>query len=159
MRLAIDTYPRKLIVKAGETAVTSDIGAHIICYGLGSCIGVFLYDKSQRVGACAHIVLPGDEKWPETDAMLSRIIQQMLNAGCSISTIKASLAGGASIMGLSSFSIGKRNITYIKQYLEQHKIAIQDQCIGGNKGRKARFDMSAGRLYVTTKTYKDHSII
>lgn len=131
----------------GQTAVSLAPG-EIICYGLGSCLGVFLYDKFQKVGAGAHIMLPGNGEQHDSDKMLRVIVKGMLDRGCNPLIIRARLVGGADIMNLRSYRIGQRNIDYVKKELKERRIMINAEDLGGTGSRTARLDLESGILSI-----------
>ncbi len=138
---------RRYALNIGETVVSKPPG-EIVCYGLGSCLGLFLYDKFRKVGAGAHIWLPGNGKECESDEMLEVILKGMLDQGCFQETIRARLVGGAKIMNLPSGRIGQRNIEYVKKELRKRGIIICGEDTGGAHSRTARMDIESGTLSV-----------
>lgn len=141
----------------GETAVSRAPG-EIVCYGLGSCLGVFLYDKFEKVGAAAHIMLPGDGEWHESDVMLQAIIAGMVNLGCHPLIIRARLVGGANIMNLSAYQVGHRNIVYVKKELKKKGIIVNAEDIGGEESRTARLNIESGILSINNSNKDFYSI-
>ncbi len=58
------TQNKRILVGMGEFAVSHN--PHTLsCIGLGSCIGVALYDRISHMGGLAHIMLPDSEE-PES---------------------------------------------------------------------------------------------
>ena len=51
-------------VSLAEVKVSKDSAMHLVCFGLGSCIGLCAYDPSVKIAGMAHIVLPKSK--PET---------------------------------------------------------------------------------------------
>lgn len=141
----------------GETTVSPAPG-EIICYGLGSCLGVFLHDKFKKVGAGAHIVLPGNGQQHQSDEMLRSIINGMLDRGCHLLTIRARLVGGANIMKFRSYHIGQRNIEYVKKELRKKGIIVLAEDTGGTESRTARLDIESGILSVNNLGKKYYTI-
>lgn len=137
------------ILNMGEVAVAADPG-EIICYGLGSCVGVFLYDKFQRVGAGAHVALPASQRHNESEVMIHEVIRGMLKKGSSILTMRAKLVGGANIMNITRYQVGLRNTEYIKAELKKWGIMVQAEDTGGTISRTARLDVQSGELAVST---------
>ena len=48
-------------VGLGELKVANRPDQVLVCYGLGSCVGLALYDPVVRVGAMVHVVLPDQD--------------------------------------------------------------------------------------------------
>ena len=49
---------RQLIVGIGDCKLSTDPESNLVTYGLGSCIGITLYDPLTRVGGMLHYMLP-----------------------------------------------------------------------------------------------------
>ncbi|MFW5961909.1 MAG: chemotaxis protein CheD, partial [bacterium] len=52
-----DQVAEKLVVKMADHAVGNE-NTVLATLGLGSCIGIALYDKFSKVGGLVHIMLP-----------------------------------------------------------------------------------------------------
>lgn len=133
----------------------------LITIGLGSCIGIALFDKHSKVGGLAHIMLPDSSKFSKitnelkfADLAIPTLISQMKNAGAKEKFLRAKIAGGASMFTFSDKSmnmdIGDRNAKAVKEMLQKLSIPIDSEDTGGNKGRTVIFDTITGILYVKT---------
>ena len=125
----------------------------IITVGLGSCVGIALYDQYKKIGGLAHIMLPDSKQFVNisnakkfADLAIPILIGEMLKNGSSIRNIKAKIAGGASMFNFSDKSmnmdIGKRNSEAVKKTLKELKVPILSEDVGGNKGRTMILDTS-----------------
>ena len=70
--------------------------------------------------------------------------------GCNAWAIRARLVGGADVMKMTSFQIGRKNIDYIQKKLSHNKIMIQAMEVGGDMYRTARMDIQSGILWVNS---------
>jgi len=128
--------------------------------GLGSCVGICLWDPVTKVSGMAHIMLPsslqgknGNEaKFADTAVPL--LIQGMLKLGAEKSRLVAKIAGGAQMFSFYSandiMKIGERNVEAVKMVLEKTKIRLIAEDVGGNYGRTIEFYSENGQLYVRT---------
>ncbi|HLV10774.1 MAG TPA: chemotaxis protein CheD, partial [Halanaerobiales bacterium] len=70
----------------------------LITIGLGSCVGVALYDKNSRIGGMIHIMLPENRKGLKpskfADTGIPYLLDKMVEAGASRNNITAKIAGG-----------------------------------------------------------------
>lgn len=119
----------------------------IMTIGLGSCIGIFLYDKRSKIAGLSHIMLPDSTQFSNVtnpmkfaDLAIPMLLDKMQDLGCSKRNIVAKIAGGASMFkfGGSSMSsdIGRRNCEMVKYILkDKENIPILSEETGGNKGR------------------------
>ena len=147
MKLA-DSY--RCVLNMGEVAVTAGSG-EIVCYGLGSCVGLFLYDRFRKVGAGAHVALPADGRFKESEGMLQYVVDGMLEKGCCTLTMRAKLVGGANVMNMNCYQVGIRNIQYIKSELRKWGIMVQAEDTGGTNCRTAKLDIQSGELAIRTR--------
>lgn len=124
--------------------------ATLISLGLGSCVGVALYDEVAKVAGMAHIMLPESrgENPPKpgkfADTAISALISELLQLGASKSRLKAKMAGGAQMFALggkgsSILSVGDRNVEATKKALSSSGIPLIACDVGGNKGRSVEF--------------------
>lgn len=133
----------------------------IITVGLGSCIGIALYDSRNKIGGLAHIMLPDSTQFSKVnnpmkfaDLAIPLLIDKMNKMGSLKRNLKAKIAGGASMFNFSDKSvimnIGNRNGISVKKVLKEIGISIISEDIGGNKGRTMIFDISNGIVQIKT---------
>lgn len=129
--------------------------------GLGSCVGVTFYDKKNKIGALAHVMLPnvnvlnneGDDtntKFRYADYALPYIIDKMNHMGSCKSDIVAKIIGGASMFRRKSntLNIGNKNIESVRNILKKNNIKIEAEEIGGETGRTIIFDLNSGIVLI-----------
>lgn len=134
----------------------------LITLGLGSCIGLVLYDSFARVAGMAHIMLPdsrglkGAEKVGKfADTAVPALIEEMMKRGATRGHMKAKIAGGAQMFSLPGASadfltVGAKNVRETKSRLVKYGIALIAADTGGNKGRTIEFSTSNWMLKVKT---------
>ncbi|KJS87495.1 MAG: chemotaxis protein CheD [Peptococcaceae bacterium BICA1-8] len=133
----------------------------LITTGLGSCVGICLYDTGSKVGGLAHIMLPdstqarnNQNKAKYADTAIVETINKMLVLGAEKSRIFAKIAGGAQMFNFAGTSsimrIGERNTEAVKKHLEMLRIRIMAEDTGGNFGRTITFDPENGKLHIKT---------
>lgn len=133
----------------------------IITVGLGSCIGIALYDNKISLGGLAHIMLPDSTQFNSlskplkfADLAIPLLLEKMERAGAKKRNIKAKIAGGASMFNFSDKGmindIGNRNGLAVKASLEKLSIPLISIDIGGNKGRTMILDAESGIVYIRT---------
>ena len=131
----------------------------ITTVGLGSCIGLTLYDPVTRVGGLVHYMLPDSKavsnnsniaKFADTgiDELLKRVIRAGANRNCLV----AKIAGGAKMFEVSGVSnvgnIGERNAIAAKQKLKQLRIRLVAEDTGLNYGRTVELHCDTGEFYI-----------
>lgn len=149
-------------VGLGELKVGTRPGQVLVCYGLGSCIGVALYDPIVHVGAMLHVVLPdsslnrGRESPPGkyADTGVSAAVEAIVKAGAAKARVTARVAGGARMLNLASanakLDIGARNDEAVRAALHRHGIRLVADDVGGTYGRTLQLYIGTGRLLVST---------
>ncbi|MDD3839685.1 MAG: chemotaxis protein CheD [Clostridia bacterium] len=141
----------------------------LVTLGLGSCVGVALYDSVGKLAGLAHIMLPysfkskkSNNPYKFADTAIIELIKKMTKAGANINRITAKLAGGAQMFSISDtnnlLNIGERNISACKEVLNHLKIPIISEDVGGNYGRTIEFYSEDGRLFIKTIGYGDKTI-
>ena len=129
----------------------------IMTIGLGSCIGIALYDKELKVAGLSHIMLTDSTQFKNVtnpmkfaDSAIPILVEKMQKQGCKKQNIIAKIAGGASMFNFSDKSIisdiGKRNSEAVKKALDNMKIPIVAEDTGGNKGRTMILEASTGKV-------------
>ena len=143
------------ILNIGDLLTSKTSNITYSCLGLGTCVGVFLQDRSLGISGGAHIMLPDDEsqvfsyfKYGSVSAALEEMLQQFRGLGSNLTTLRAKVTGGASIY-TDSLSTGRRNVASVKTYLRDRRIYIAAMDVGGNYNRAARFDCNTGTMYVS----------
>ncbi|MCR5834195.1 MAG: chemotaxis protein CheD [Selenomonadaceae bacterium] len=133
----------------------------LISYGLGSCIGVSLYDPQKKVGGLLHIMLPdstqarkSDNPAKFADTGIPLMINDVIALGASKSRLVAKIAGGAQMFAFSNSTdimrVGTRNAESCKQILKRNGIRVIAEDTGGNYGRTVQIDLATGVYKVKT---------
>lgn len=145
----------KLVVKMADHAV-GDENTVLATLGLGSCIGVALYDKYSKIGGLVHIMLPenpgGKKIVKYADTGIPYLISEMGEIGAKKRRLSAKIVGGAGMFksesGDSVMKIGARNIEAVKQTLKSESIKIIGSDVGKDYGRSMYFYPDDGRVEV-----------
>lgn len=137
--------------------------------GLGSCVGVSLYDRRAKVAGLAHIMLPSSKeiknnsnKAKFADSGIEELIKEMEKLGARKGSLTAKIAGGAQMFNFNSnnsaLRIGDRNVEATKEKLKELNISILAEDTGGNFGRTIVFDSNDGSLYIRTIGHGEKTI-
>lgn len=128
--------------------------------GLGSCVGVVLYDPSTKVSGMVHVMLPDSTKIKNNaniakfaDTGIRATYEMMLKEGARSSSIVSKIAGGAAMFTVSSdagdiMKVGERNVEATKLNLRKMGIPILAEDTGLNYGRTIVFDSMTGELLI-----------
>lgn len=127
--------------------------------GLGSCVGIVLYDEFKKIAGMVHIMLPdssldrseGINHAKYADTGIYTLMEMLKNEGVRPMSLKAKIAGGAQMFQFGSsdtLRIGPRNIEAVKKELKRLSIPIIAEDTGGSKGRTIEFNPITSMLSV-----------
>ncbi len=131
----------------------------ITTLGLGSCIGIAVYDPVTKIGGLAHIMLPDStqirnnlNKAKFADTGIEELIKRVTASGASKARLKAKIAGGAKMFEVSGLSdvgnIGARNAEASKAKLRELGIPLIAEDTGLNYGRTVELHCETGEFYI-----------
>lgn len=131
----------------------------VYAVGLGSCIGVVLYDPTTKIGGMLHVLLPSSEGFDMTknvktkfgDIGVKELLDAMLREGAKRQNLRAKIAGGAMMFPNKSDlvgTVGERNIVSCKKSLQELGIRLVAEDVGGTKGRTIELNTTTGDLKV-----------
>lgn len=135
--------------------------ARLITLGLGSCVGIGLYDPKLKIGGLLHIMLPDSNMFNNVtrpakfaDLGIHLMLRDLSRQGVRVNSLQAKLVGGAQMFsGMSDnnfMNIGRRNIEATKRILKELGIRILAEDVGGNRGRTMIMDTRTGSVIVRT---------
>ena len=141
----------------------------ITTLGLGSCIGIAVYDPVTKIGGLAHIMLPDSTKIRNNsniakfaDTGIEELIRKVTAAGASKARLVAKIAGGARMFEVSGLSevgnIGAKNAEASKKKLKELGIRIVAEDTGLNYGRTVVLDCNTGDFMIKS-VGKENKII
>ncbi len=117
---------------------------------LGSCVSICLWDEVLKIGGMNHYIYAFSSEKQNAKYgkySINYLIKMMKEEGCKNENIKAFVAGGARNDELSPV-VGEENIKIALEILSRNKINILIKDIGGNRGRKIKFDNYTGEFNV-----------
>ncbi|BAQ10541.1 chemoreceptor glutamine deamidase ched [Bacillus sp. OxB-1] len=129
--------------------------------GLGSCVGVVLYDEKKKIAGLLHVMLP-DSSLGKSDKInvakfadtgVYSLMEMLKQAGARPLSLKAKIAGGSQMFQFGSsdtIRIGPRNVEAVKKELKRLSIPLIAEDTGGSSGRTIEFDPSTSKLQVRT---------
>ncbi|MDO5293972.1 MAG: chemotaxis protein CheD [bacterium] len=131
----------------------------ITTLGLGSCVGIVLYDPARKLAGMVHVMLPdstkiihNENKAKFADTGITELLEKMIHLGASRSRITAKIAGGAQMFGFHNASdllrVGEKNVEATKLQLKELHIPIIAEDTGANYGRTIEFYPETGELLV-----------
>ncbi|MCL2840395.1 MAG: chemotaxis protein CheD [Defluviitaleaceae bacterium] len=147
-----------IVVGMADLNVTKSPGI-LTTLGLGSCIGIALYDGIAKVAGLAHIMLPDSKaiqnnsnKAKFADTALVKLIADMERIGANRRYLKAKIAGGAQMFAFNATNdnlrVGDRNAEATKRVLAVHGIPLVASETGDSFGRTVELYAEDGRFVI-----------
>ena len=123
--------------------------------GLGSCIGIAIFDPISKIGGLVHIMLPDSTSIKNNsnlakfaDTGIDELIRLLLLKGASKQRLVAKIAGGAQMFAFQNKSdlvrVGERNAEACVEILKRLNIPLLAQDTGLNYGRTVVFYPETG---------------
>ena len=129
--------------------------------GLGSCVGIVLYDEAKKIAGLIHIMLPDSAlgklgrlnvaKFADTG--IYALMERLKEEGVRPMSLKAKIAGGAQMFQFGSsdtIRIGPRNVEAVKKELQRLSIPLIAEDVGGSSGRTIEFNPATSLLNIRT---------
>ncbi|MFK3938718.1 chemotaxis protein CheD [Alkalihalobacillus sp. NPDC078783] len=129
--------------------------------GLGSCVGVIIYQEGSTFAGMAHIMLPSvtisrnrqHKIGKFADVAIPELVRLLKAKGASSYRLKAKIAGGAQMFasaGNEMMRVGERNVIAVKEQLNELNIPLVAEDTGGKNGRTISFDPATHDLTIRT---------
>lgn len=133
----------------------------LVTRGLGSCVGITLYDPHKKVGGMIHAMLPDVNKAKIksnpvrfVNYAIKKMVEGLEKQGCEKTRLIAKLFGGAHMFGFitsdSVLNVGEKNIDMAKDTLEELGIKITADETGGTFGRTILLNLENGKVLIRT---------
>ena len=145
-----------LAVGVGDLKLTAENGETLVTYGLGSCIGIAIWDPVAGVAGMLHFMLPESQGDPEkarqnpalyADTGIPLLFRSAYQLGADKKRLLVRVAGGAQVLdGDGIFNIGKRNYLAMKKIFWKAGVMIHAEEVGGNISRTLRLEAGSGKL-------------
>jgi chemotaxis protein CheD len=129
-----------------------------VAYGLGSCVGVTLFDPGKKNGGLAHVMLPSSALFTRgfipgkyADTAIEQLVRELKGLGSDAGQLRAKLVGGANMFKhivSHPVPIGVRNATAAREKLRDLSIPIVGEDLGGEFGRTIQFSLEDGRIKI-----------
>lgn len=137
--------------------------------GLGSCVGIAIWDPVLKMAGLVHVMLPDSTAVKSNsniakfaDTGIPELVRMMEAKGCKKRNMVAKIAGGAQMFAFQNKSellgIGDRNVAASKEALKKLGIPLKSEDCGDTYGRTVTFYPENGQ-YEIKAVGKDVKII
>lgn len=131
----------------------------IITLGLGSCVGVVLYDPVIKKCGMVHVMLPDSTAITNNqniakfaDTGVEECLRRVLALGARKERLIAKIAGGAQMFSMNTnnpmLRVGDRNVQAVRKKLEELSIPVVAADTGENYGRTVIFYPETGEYLI-----------
>lgn len=131
----------------------------ITTLGLGSCIGLTLYDPVLKVGGMVHYMLSDSTLISNNgnlakfaDTGITELLRRVLATGADRRRLVAKMAGGAKMFKVTSATtignVGEKNIIAAKKMLTQLNIRLVAEDTGLDYGRTVELHCETGEFHI-----------
>lgn len=131
----------------------------ITTIGLGSCIGLTLFDPVKKIGGMVHYMLPDSTAITNNgniakfaDTGIQELLKRVVSAGADRNRLVSKIAGGAKMFEVNRMSsignIGERNALAAKEILKKLNIRLIAEDTGLNYGRTVELHCETGDFYI-----------
>jgi chemotaxis protein CheD len=152
--MTLTESPSLMVAGIGEMVLSSNSDAHLVAYGLGSCIALAVWDPRSKVGGLAHFMLPNGPANNGSpvkfiDTGLDSFLKALADKGAVLNRCVFKAAGAAAMLTVGGgLAIGKRNAEMMATALTERGIALTATALGGNAGRTVQLEVADGRFLI-----------
>ncbi len=138
-------------VNTGEVKVATE-GAILGSVAIGSCVAVAAINFKRKIGAMAHIMLPGKAPQPSLEKTkyafdgIEQLLNQIFEAGANADETEVCLVGGGNVLKKEDDTICEANIESVTQILEGKNIPVIASVLGGTKRKSVFMDVENGYI-------------
>ncbi|SKA93833.1 chemotaxis protein CheD [Paucidesulfovibrio gracilis DSM 16080] len=157
--MVLKPEPRQLVVSISDMKYSVRPEEMIVTYSLGSCLGITAYDPGKRIGAMMHALLPNANASPEKAARtpymfvtvgFRAMVARLENLGAVRRRLVIKAAGGSDMRGDNVFRTGERNTAALHQVLQEERLRLTAQEVGGTIPRTMFLHLDSGEVVIKT---------
>ncbi|MFH1398078.1 MAG: chemotaxis protein CheD [Candidatus Omnitrophota bacterium] len=143
--------------------------ARLVTRGLGSCLGITIYDPVKKIGGMVHAMLPDIEiakirtnPARFVNSSIKKIVEELEIRGCLRRGLVAKVFGGAHMFSFivsdGSLNVGLKNVEMAESILNEMKIKIAAQETGGTFGRTIELNLDNGKVLIKTVSWGEKEV-
>lgn len=150
----MDKKPKETIYVLTGEVKAGNKSALLISSAIGSCVVIAAYDAKEKVGALAHILLPGrapENKETQKNRYAANAIEELIRRmnmfGTKGNNIEVCLVGGANVLKRKDDATGLNNLSFVNDILKKERIQVKAKYVGGTERRSIALDVENGSIY------------
>lgn len=147
------------VVGVGDMKIGKE-GDILVTHGLGSCLGLIVYDPVVKIGGMLHAMLPLSSINPQkaevnpymfVDTGVPKLFKEIYSLGVQKNRLLVKAAGcSQSVDKNEMFKIGERNYTVLRKLLWKNNILLEAEDIGGTISRTVFFEITNSRMVIAS---------
>lgn len=143
--------PTQFFLKPGYAMANSE--ASVIRAVLGNCVAVTFFDRNNCFGGMNQFVFPKTTRKEDMTAQYGNVgiralFRMLIDMGADRSGLVAQIIGGSECHIFNDEGLGSQNIHVARLALEQLKVPVVSEDVGGSMGRKVIFHSGTNEMAV-----------
>ena len=157
-----------IVVGLGDIKISNNSQDILVVYGLGSCVGIGVYDPITHVAGLLHAVLPENKNGRDgkvekyVDSGIPALLERVTAFGADCNRLIIRMVGGAQMLvvpgATNSFDLGTRNVIAAQKTLKKHNLQLKAHDVGGHQGRSVKLYVSNGKMTLRTVGLKERAL-
>lgn len=152
----------RVVIGIGGLVVRQSQAGVIVTHALGSCLGIAVYEKANRIGGMLHAQLPLSGQNPQRAAVaptffvdlgLRMLLQAVADLGADRKKLRLTVAGAANMTASTTdiFQIANRNLTVFRKTLWQEGLLVAGEDVGGVIPRTMTLQLDSGQTVIESQ--------
>lgn len=143
--------PTQFFLKPGYAMANYE--ASVIRAVLGNCVAVTFYDRNKCFGGMNQFVFPSTKRREDMTAQYGNVgiralFRMLLEMGANKSGLVAQIIGGSECGVFNDEGLGSKNIHLARVILEQLRVPVVSEDVGGVMGRKVIYHSGTNEMAV-----------
>ncbi|MCX7927060.1 MAG: chemotaxis protein CheD [Candidatus Omnitrophica bacterium] len=168
--MALEKIIEENVIEVPMAGMVVSQAPHIlVTKGLGSCLGITIYDPLKKIGGMAHPMLPDINKArvksnPSrfVNSAITLLLEELDKRGCSRMRLVVKIFGGAHMFSFintdSNLNVGQKNIEMAQTIFRELNLKIISQEVGGTFGRTIYLNLEDGKVLVKTVSWGEKEV-
>ncbi len=146
------TYlPTQFFLKPGYAMANHE--ASVIRAVLGNCVAVTFFDRSNCFGGMNQFLFPSTDRREDMTAQYGNVgiralFRMLMDMGANRESLVAQIIGGAECQLFNDENLGLQNVQLARYVLDQLKIPVVSEDVGGSMGRKIIFHSGTNEMAI-----------
>ncbi|MDR1534918.1 MAG: chemotaxis protein CheD [Planctomycetota bacterium] len=152
-----ECLPSQFFLKPGYAMASRE--ASVFRTVLGNCVAVTFFDRSNRFGGMNQFVFPKTSRREDMTAQYGNVgiralFKMLIDMGAARQRLVAHIVGGSRCGIFNDDDLGSKNIQLARVMLEQLKVPVISEDVGGGMGRKVIYHSATNEMI----TFKVNSL-